>query len=212
MLQVAWHLETVMAADNQPLFVDATSIYAFSADEDLEWNFGELIDTYLDSPVDEHVDLLYEDSDYSTPGDLLRANLVTKGQYLLVIASHFHAQLCNGGLAQFITNKPEWIADVQAALSELGMIEFRDEFEKTIMELRSYFGEGSGEPELHRLSIEYDLLIERLSDTLIDEHYSMRWSETDKNLHWDPSQWSQQLLQKIIDYALAHPSEFRKMQ
>ena len=204
-----------MTLDNEPKLVDAISIYDLSPDEDLEYNFGELVETYFDSPVDENINLVYEDSDYSTPSDLLRANLITKGQYLLFVVNEFDAQLRDGGLAQFISNKPEWIADVAQALNLLEMTDFHDEFAKEIKGLQSYFGDeaSSGDdenaPELHRLSIEYGLLAERLSDTLIDRHYQMRWSNKENRLYWDPSQWSQQLLQKMIAFAQAHPFEFR---
>ena len=205
----------MMVIANQPILANATSTYPVSDVDDLDLRFEELIETYFDSPVDERINLVFEYPDYSCPGDLLRVNLITKGQFLLCVVNEFAAELFNGGLAQFLVNKPDWIADVSETLSVLEMTDFLAEFRNQIDLLQPLLAtfplleDESLRVAIRDLHSRYNELAKHLSGTLIDKHFTMKWSEEDHGLYWDPSQWSQQLIKKMIDYAVAHPSEFR---
>lgn len=205
----------MMVIANQPILANATSTYPVSDIDDLELRFEELIETYFSSPVDERINLVFEYPDYSCPGDLLRVNLITKGQFLLCVVNEFAAELLNGGLAQFLVNKPDWIADVSETLSVLEMTDFLAEFRNQIDLLQPLFAtfplleDQSLRVAIRDLHSRYNKLAKHLSGTLIDRHFTMKWSEEDHGLYWDSSQWSQQLIEKMIDYAVAHPSEFR---
>lgn len=202
----------------KPVLLNARTNIDVSGAKDLDFAFADLTEICLAPPVYERTELVFRKSRYNSPGDLLRANMLTRGQWLLFVASEFDAEMRNGGLSQFLVNKPGWVDDVPEALDELGLAEARDEYVRLLAELESVI---DGFTPSRRNSLMGSLrdmdrlekeLSERTRDSVLEHHFARRRDEKTGRMIWGDDQWSTQIRQRMIAYAQAHPGEFKVLQ
>jgi len=200
----------------RPLLLPANSDLRADLTGDLDDAFADMVEACFAPPVFERSELVYESNRYRSPGALLRAGLITRGQWLLLVACGLDGELLNGGLAQFIINCPDWIDDVPPALEELRVHAFRDSYVETLAHLETVidgFNPSGGTSllsmfrDMRRLEAE---LIRNTKDCLIDRNFTMRLDGASRSLVWHDEQWTRQLKRRMIDWVADHPEEFRQ--
>lgn len=200
----------------KPVLLPAGTDLHAEINGDLEDAFADLTDACFAPPVFERSELVYESNRYRSPGALLRARLITRGQWLLLVVSGLDGELLNGGLAEFIVNNPDWIDDVPPALEELGLQAFRDSYVETMAHLETVidgFNPSGGTSllsmfrDMRRLEAE---LVKNTEDCLIDRNFTMRLDGSSRSLVWHEDQWTRQLKRRMIDWVADHPEEFRE--
>lgn len=203
----------------KPVLVDADEDFGTRETDDHEELFGDLIDVYLDGPAEDHIYLYNSQTQtYPTPRAIFQAGLTTKGQWLLSLASEFYADLQNGGLAQFLANKPGWQEDVTEMLSELGLDEFHTGYRAILEKLEPVSGllgvpgDRDGDAFTNSLASRHEAILAAMHHYGIDEPFRNKWWGEENEGNRTDSSWSQQFLKAIVDYCRLHPEEFKRMQ
>ncbi|MCI5077766.1 hypothetical protein [Oricola sp.] len=200
----------------KPVLLPAGSDLCAVVTDDLDNSFADMVEACFAPPVQERTEMAFENRRDASPQTLLRKNLITRGQWLLLLAEGFDFEMENGGLAQFIVNKPDWVGEIPMALEALGLGAFRDAYVETVNRLEAAVdgfrpsGGGSLLSILRDTNRLEEQLREHTDDGLIDRNYTMRWDEGSGTTVWDDEQWSRQLKRRMIDWVAEHPEEFRK--
>jgi len=211
-----------MNNETKPVLIEAGQSPYLSSQTDVEGKFSDYHARYTSSPVDEHISSVFKLEAIQTPHDALDKGYITRGQWLIWVVKQFYSQMTNGGIAQFLVNCEEHVADVAIALKFLELPEFADAYfnlvEPLIDDLDKNRRSAGGLSVFRQVRAKFrdfeairQKVLDHSADSGIDRHFVLRWDEERKGLYWPPELWSQQMLTRTVAYIEAHPSDFQHL-
>ncbi len=209
-----------MKSKKKTVLIEARHSPFVSDEDDVEGKLEDYYDEFMSLQVEEHILSALENNAIRTPHDAFEHGYVTRGQWLLWVVENFYGQMTNGGIAQFLVNCEELIADVAIALEFLELAEFADVYLKLVEPLINDLDKNrraakglSFFRQIRAKYRDYDAIhqevLDRAKDSGIGYHFVKQWDEERGALFWPPEFWSQQMLTRTVAYIETHLDDFQ---